>query len=459
MEQIIFWLVQKIKICFMKFTEFGLDETLLEAIGYMNFEEATEIQNQAIPMILDNHDIIGCAQTGTGKTAAFVLPVLDKLIKNRAEGTKALILVPTRELAMQIDQQIQGLAYFTNTSCYPVYGGGDGVSWENERKALSGGASIIIATPGRLIAHINNGYVNFSKLEYLILDEADRMLDIGFYDDIIKIIKEVPKERQSLLFSATMAPKIRKLAHEILSKPKEINLAVSKPAAGVTQEIYLAHEEQKNALTRRIIDEHKDFKSIIIFSSTKKKVEQLTRQLKSKGHNVEGISSDYDQKAREEVLLKFKSRQTRIVVATDVLSRGIDIKDIDLVINYDVPSDAEDYVHRVGRTARAASKGLAITLVCPDDMVKFSRIERFIEIEFEKLQPPEDLGPGPEYKLPERKGRRKKGGGKPHHKRDGHKSKGGNNRHKGSHKKHSRAKDHGSPKGQSKPRNENNKSS
>jgi len=393
----------------MKFTEFGLDETLLEAIGYMNFKEATEIQSKAIPLILNDQDIIGCAQTGTGKTAAFVLPVLHKLTQNKAKGTQALILVPTRELAMQIDQQIQGLAYFTNTSCFAVYGGGDGVSWENERKALSGGSSIIIATPGRLMAHQNNGYVDFSNLKYLILDEADRMLDIGFYEDIIKIIKEVPKNRQSLLFSATMAGKIRKLAREILNDPEEINLAVSKPAEGVTQRIYLAHEEQKNALARKIIDDHKDFKSIIIFSSTKKKVEQLTRALKGKGHNVEGISSDYDQKQREEVLLKFKSRKTRIVVATDVLSRGIDIKDIDLVVNYDVPGDAEDYVHRVGRTARAASKGLAITLVSPDDMLKFSRIERFIDIQFEKLQPPEDLGAGPEWKLPEKKGGRGRG--------------------------------------------------
>ncbi len=401
----------------MRFEEFGLDETLLEAIGYMNFEEATEIQDKAIPLILENHDIIGCAQTGTGKTAAFVLPVLHKLTQHPQKGTAALILVPTRELAMQIDQQIQGLAYFTHTSSFAVYGGGDGVSWENERKALTNGSSIIIATPGRLIAHLNNGYVDFSQVKYLILDEADRMLDIGFYDDIIKIIKHVPRERQSLLFSATMAPKIRKLAREILQEPQEINLAVSKPAEGVTQQIYLAHEEQKGRLVRHILAEHKDFKSIIIFCSTKRKVEQLTRSLKSRQHNVEGISSDYDQSAREEVLLKFKSRQTRIVVATDVLSRGIDIKDIDLVINYDVPGDAEDYVHRVGRTARAASKGLAITLVNEDDMFKFSRIERFIERQFEKLPPPAEFGEGPQWKEPERKGKKPRGGSKSKHRK------------------------------------------
>lgn len=381
----------------MKFTEFGLNSALLEAIGYMNFEEATEIQEKAIPIIMENRDVIGCAQTGTGKTAAFVLPILHKIAEENTQGTNTLILVPTRELAMQIDQQVQGLAYFTHTECFAVYGGGDGVSWENERRALSNGSNIIIATPGRLLSHINNGYVDFSNVNHLILDEADRMLDIGFHDDIIRIIKELPTKRQSLMFSATMAPKIRKLAREILNQPEEINLAVSKPAEGVTQEIYLAHENQKTGLVKHVISDHENFKTIIIFCSTKRKVEQVTRTLKARNYNVEGLSSDYEQAIREQVLLRFKARQTRIVVATDVLSRGIDIKDIDLVLNYDVPNDAEDYVHRVGRTARAATKGLAITFVNEDDMYKFQRIEKFIEREFEKLQPPKDLGPGPEW--------------------------------------------------------------
>jgi superfamily II DNA/RNA helicase len=395
----------------MKFSELGLNDTLIEAIGYMNYEEATPIQAQGIPLILEGHDLIGCAQTGTGKTAAFTLPVLHKMALSSTKGTKCLILCPTRELAMQIDQLVQGLSYFTNLACYPVYGGGTGPEWEKERKALSGGADMIIATPGRLLAHMNNGYVDFSKVEHLILDEADRMLDIGFHDDIIRIIKEMPKQRQSLMFSATMAPKIRNLAKEILKEPKEINLSISKPAAGVTQRTYLAFDEQKTGLVRNIINQHPDFKSIIIFCSTKKKVDQLARHLKGKGHNVAGISSDYEQSEREKVILDFKSRRTRIVVATDVLSRGIDIKDIDLVINHDVPGDAEDYVHRVGRTARAASKGLAITLISDKDMFKFSRIEELIESQLEKLSPPEELGKGPEWRVS------KGGGGNPRNKK------------------------------------------
>ena len=381
----------------MKFSDFNLSEDLLEALSYMNFENATPIQEAAIPKILEGSDIIGCAQTGTGKTAAFVLPILQLLSAKRNKGINALILCPTRELAVQIDQQIEGLSYFSGLSSYSVYGGGSGPEWEAERRALSGDTDIIIATPGRLLAHIRNEYVKLEQLQFLILDEADRMLDIGFYDDIMKIIGECPKSRQSLLFSATMAPKIRKLAQQILNSPFEINLSVSKPAEGVTQEIYMAHEEQKQSLVRRIISEHPDFKSIIIFCSTKKKVQRLTAKLQQKKMNVQGISSDYEQKEREQLLLDFKSRKVRIVVATDVLSRGIDIKDIDLVINYDVPNDAEDYVHRVGRTARAASKGLAITLVNSEDIYKFKRIEEFVEKVYDKKDPPEDLGPGPKW--------------------------------------------------------------
>lgn len=384
----------------MKFSELALNEDLLEALGYMNFEEATPIQEQAIPIILKGQDIIGCAQTGTGKTAAFVLPILHKLQMQRNKGINTLILCPTRELAIQIEQQIQGLAYFSDITTYAVYGGGTGPEWEAERRALSQGTDIIIATPGRLISHIRNEYVQLKALQYLILDEADRMLDIGFYDDIMKIIQEAPKERQSLMFSATMAPKIRKLAKEILNNPHEINLAVSKPAEGVTQEVYMAHEEQKVSLARHLIAQHPDFKSIIIFCSTKKKVEKLVGALQRKKMNVAGMSSDYEQSDRQRILQQFKSRQTRIVVATDVLSRGIDIKDIDLVINYDVPNDAEDYVHRVGRTARAASKGLAITLINSEDIYKFRRIEEFVEREYEKLSPPDSLGEGPNWNEP-----------------------------------------------------------
>ena len=422
----------------MKFTEFGLNDSLLEAIDYMNFTEATEIQQKAIPIILKREDVIGCAQTGTGKTAAFILPTLHHISEERTKGINTLVLVPTRELAIQIDQQIQGMSWFTNVNSFAVYGGGTGVDWEKERRALSKGADIVIATPGRIQAHMANGYVDFSNLRHLILDEADRMLDIGFYDDIMNIIKELPKKRQSLLFSATMAPKIRKLAHEILTEPKEINLGVSKPAAGVTQEVFLCYEEQKIPLARHIIRQHESFQSILIFCSTKRKVEQVSRALQTKSYRVEGISSDYEQDAREKVLLSFKSRKTRILVATDVMSRGIDIKDIDLVINFDVPGDAEDYVHRVGRTARAATKGLAVTLINQDDMDKFQRIERLIERDLVKQQPPEHIGKGPRWEVRTGRGKGRPGrgryGGKKKKSYSGgqHKSKKGKSHYRGS---------------------------
>ena len=390
----------------MKFSELKLNEDLLESLHYMSFEEATPIQEQAIPLILEGKDLIGCAQTGTGKTAAFVLPILHKLIHGRKKGViDSLILCPTRELAIQIEQQIMGLAYFSDLTSYAVYGGGTGPEWEAERRALSEGTDIIIATPGRLLAHIRNEYVKLDQLQYLILDEADRMLDIGFYDDIKKIIGECPPKRQTLMFSATMAPKIRKLAKEILQDPAEVNLAVSKPAEGVEQQVYMAHEEQKNGLARHIIGQHPDFKSIIIFCSTKKKIQRLVGALQRKGLNVEGISSDYEQSEREKILLQFKARKTRILVATDVLSRGIDIKDIDLVINYDVPNDAEDYVHRVGRTARAAAKGMAVTFVSSEEIYKFKRIETFVDRVYEKLSAPEHLGESPKWDEPNNKGR------------------------------------------------------
>ena len=392
-----------------KFTDFGLNETLLDALSYMNFEEATEIQEKAIPTILEGKDLIGCAQTGTGKTAAFVLPTLNQVAEEQSDGVQVLILCPTRELAVQIEQQIQGIAYFTNASCYAVYGGGDGVSWEGEADALKGGADIIVATPGRLLAHIARGYVKFDTVKHLILDEADRMLDIGFYDDIIKIIKTLPDERQSLMFSATMATKIRQLAKQILKTPVEISVAISKPAEGVTQKVIMAHEEQKVAVVQHVLGDKDDFNSIIIFCSTKKKVERLARKLKQKGYSCQGISSDYEQEAREEALRDFRSGKTRIMVATDVMSRGIDIKGIDLVMNYDVPGDAEDYVHRIGRTARAKTEGMAVTLISQEDMFKFSKIERLIDRELEKDQPPISVGIGPQWRSPERRSKGRKG--------------------------------------------------
>ena len=382
----------------MKFTDFELNEHLLEALSYMGFDEATPIQEQAIPKILEGKDLIASAQTGTGKTAAFLLPILHKLT-DKHDQLDTLIIVPTRELAIQIDQQIEGFSYFTHVTSLPVYGGGEGQDWDTQKKALTKGAEVIVATPGKLISHLNMGYVNFDHLHHLILDEADRMLDMGFHDDIQKIIGYLPKERQTLMFSATMPPKIRELAKKVLKDPEEISIAMSKPAEGVIQAVALTYDSQKTPLINSMIANKPEVKSILVFTSTKKKVSEIVRGLKSKNYKVEGISSDLEQSQREEVLLKFRSKQTRVLVATDVLSRGIDIKDINFVINYDVPGDAEDYVHRIGRTARADTKGVALTLVNEDDMYKFDRIEQLIERKVQRVRLPEALGDGPEWSV------------------------------------------------------------
>jgi superfamily II DNA/RNA helicase len=362
----------------MIFEDLDLSPEILESIDYMGFREATPIQEQAIPVILKGKDLIACAQTGTGKTAAYLLPIMNHISEKRPSHTHTLILVPTRELAIQIDQQIVGFAYTLNITSIAVYGGGDGSGWEQERTALSKGADIIVATPGRLISHLNQGYVKFNELETLVLDEADRMLDIGFYDDIMRIISHVPKKRQTLMFSATMPPRIRTMAKSIMRDPFKISLEISKPAEGVTQNVYMLGEDMKLPLVNSLIADHPDYQSILIFSSTRKKVSEIVRGLRSREYKVEGISSDLEQKEREDMLLRFRSRKTRVLVATDVLSRGIDIKDINLVINYDVPGDAEDYVHRVGRTARAETTGAAVTLVSRPDIEKLHRIERLI---------------------------------------------------------------------------------
>jgi ATP-dependent RNA helicase RhlE len=396
----------------MKFSEFGLDEQLIEAISHIGFNKATPIQEKAIPAIMDNRDLIASAQTGTGKTAAFLLPILNELLGRKKQVTSTLIIVPTRELALQIDQQIQGFAYFTDIVSIPIYGGGDGMGWEQQKKALTTGTDIIVATPGKLISHLNMGYVKLDSLKHLVLDEADRMLDMGFYDDITKIITYLPKERQNLMFSATMPSRIRDLAKLILHNPVEISIAVSKPAEGVLQAVYLVYENQKIKLINRLIADKPDVQSILIFTSTKKKVFEIVRGLRGHGFTVEGISSDLEQSEREEVLMRFKSRRTRVLVATDVLSRGIDIKEINIIINYDAPGDAEDYVHRVGRTARADATGLALTLINEDDMYRFHKIEQLIGREVMKLNVPDEIGPGPEWKPFGSGGRGKKPGGK-----------------------------------------------
>ncbi|MCY1720397.1 DEAD/DEAH box helicase [Prolixibacteraceae bacterium Z1-6] len=409
----------------MKFSELGIHDDLLDAIDYMGFKEATPIQEQAIPIILEGNDLIACAQTGTGKTAAFLLPILDLIADLPGGQTSTLIVVPTRELAIQIDQQVQGIGYTMGIESIALYGGGDGDEWGQQKKALTQGADIIVATPGKLISHLNLGYVKFDTIKFLILDEADRMLDIGFYDDLVKIISYLPKERQNLMFSATMAPKIRKLASQVLTNPTEINIAISKPAEGVLQAAYLIYNKQKNDLIAHLISENPEYNSVLIFCSTKRATTELARVLQKKKFDAAAISSDLEQSERENVLLGFRSKRIRILVATDVMSRGIDIKDINLVINYDVPNDAEDYVHRVGRTARADSTGVALTLVNEDDMYKFHQIQELIERDVFKIPMPEHLGPGPEWKEPtRRKGNRKgnfhkyKGGSQPKHRNE-----------------------------------------
>ena len=393
----------------IKFSELNLSDDILEAISYMGFEEATPVQEKAIPVILENRDLIACAQTGTGKTAAFVIPILNKIAGMDLNSVNTLIIVPTRELAIQIDQQIQGLAYFAPVNSIALYGGTDGSDWDQQKTALTTGTHFVVATPGKLMAHLDLGYVNFSGVEHLVLDEADRMLDMGFIEDISKIITYLPKSRQTLMFSATMPPKIRTLASTIMKDQEELNFGIAKPADGVLQAAYLCYEPAKNDLVSYLINDKPDYKSILIFCSTKKKVADLTRTLKKTEKNVEGISSDLEQSQREEVLLGFRAKTTRILVATDVMSRGIDIKDIDLIINFDVPGDAEDYVHRVGRTARAKGSGVALTLISPYDMEKFSQIEKLIEAEIYKLNTPSEIAESPEWNPgPERRGGKKK---------------------------------------------------
>ena len=388
----------------LKFSDFNFESDLQEGLDSMGFNTPTPIQEQAIPIIQSNRDLIGCAQTGTGKTAAFLLPILNKLAMRPTDSTNTLIIVPTRELALQIDQALQGFSYFTSVSSLAIYGGSDGSSFEREKRALSEGANIIIATPGRLMAHLNMGYVKLDKLEHLILDEADRMLDMGFVDDILKISNYLPKLRQTLMFSATMPPKIRTLANSLLVNPEQISISISKPAAGVIQGAYLVYDAQKNNLIRSLL-EGKDLSSVIIFVSTKIKVKELERDLQKAGLKAKAIHSDLDQPEREEVLRNFRSKKLQILVATDILSRGIDIEDIGLVINYDVPGDAEDYIHRIGRTARAAATGVALTFINEYDQQKFLQIETLLESEVKKLLLPESIGVGPAYS-PEVKNKR-----------------------------------------------------
>jgi len=394
----------------LSFDKFNFEDSLKEGLDAMGFDKPTPIQEQAIPAILDGKDLIATAQTGTGKTAAFILPILNKIAKEGSNQLNTLILAPTRELAIQIDQQIQGFSYFLGISSIPIYGGGDGIVWEQQKKALEQGAEIVVATPGRLIALLAGGKINLSTLEHLILDEADRMMDMGFSDDLFKIVGYLPKNRQTIMFSATMPPKIRQFSKQILNDPEEINIALGKTAKGVTQSSYMVYDNQKEELVKHILNQ-KAYEAVIIFASTKDKVKSLYKILK-KDFEIEAFHSDLEQPEREKIMSAFKSRSLKILVGTDIISRGIDIVGIELVINYDTPNDPEDYVHRVGRTARADSKGEAITFVNEKDRFKFNNIEQLIGLEITKLELPDHIGEAPVFKSSSSRGD-KRSGGKP----------------------------------------------
>lgn len=388
----------------MTFDDFDLLPDLADSLYEMGFNTPTPVQEQGIPIILEGHDLMAFAQTGTGKTAAFLVPIINQILAvPKSDGVKAMIIAPTRELAHQIEQQLQGFAYYANLSSIAIYGGGDGSSWDYEKKALTQGADFIVATPGRLISHLNLGYVDLKSLKYFVLDEADKMLDMGFLPDISSIIKMLPEKRQNMMFSATMNPKIKILALKILSKPKEVSIAIAKPAEKIVQAAYLVHDKQKINLLENLLADKTDSK-LIVFSSRKITVNEIVKRLKAKKIPAKGIHSGFEQSEREQILLDFRNGKHKILIATDIVSRGIDVDDIDLIINFDIPSEAEDYVHRVGRTARAEREGLAISFINQDDVFRFKRIEKLIEREIFKIPLPEGFDPSPEYNLSQKTG-------------------------------------------------------
>ncbi|MDR1743010.1 MAG: DEAD/DEAH box helicase [Dysgonamonadaceae bacterium] len=382
----------------MLFTQLPLCDALLEGLQAMNFTETTPVQEQAIPVILAKKDVIACAQTGTGKTAAFLLPLLNNLYTEAHEENKinAIVMAPTRELAQQIDQQMEGFSYFTPFSSVAVYGGNDGDAWDVQKRGLLNGSDVVVATPGRMLSHINLYDIDFSGVKYFILDEADRMLDMGFYDDIMKIEKLLPKDRQTIMFSATMPPKIQTLAKTILRNPEEISIAISRPPDSILQSAYICHEAQKIKIVEELFRD-KEPKKVILFSGSKLKVKEISKTLKRMGLSTGEMHSDLDQAQRDFVMHEFRNERIGILVATDIVSRGIDIDDIPLIINFDVPYDAEDYVHRIGRTARAGDSGMAITLVGEDEQYRFGQIENFLQKEIYKIPLPAELGEAPAY--------------------------------------------------------------
>lgn len=380
----------------MYFDELALSDDVLDALWDMHFDTCTPVQEKTIPVILEGKDVISCAQTGTGKTAAYILPLLTNLAYDGHDPDKlnAIIMAPTRELAQQIDQQMEGFGFYVPFSSVAIYGGNDSGAWGTQVTGLQKGADIVIATPGRLLSQMNIYDIDFSGVKYFILDEADRMLDMGFYDDIMTIVKRLPKERQTIMFSATMPDKIRQMARAIMRNPVEVKIAVSRPPETIHQMAVQLFEAQKTAMVQQLL-EGKGLKKVVLFVSKKQKVRDLTRALRVKHIDARAMYSDLEQKERDEVMLDFRNGKVDVLVATDIISRGIDVDDIPLVINYDVPRDAEDYVHRIGRTARAENKGEAVTLVSPEDARYFQKIEHFLNKQIERLPLPDALGDAP----------------------------------------------------------------
>lgn len=399
----------------MRFDELLTNDSVLDGLWDMHFDECTPIQEHTIPAVLEGRDVLACAQTGTGKTAAYLLPVINELAEGGfpENAVNCVVMAPTRELAQQIDRQLQGFAYFMPVSGIAVYGGTDGVTYDQQRKSLKAGADVVIATPGRLLAHLSMGYVDLSRVSYFILDEADRMLDMGFYDDIMQIYSHLPKETQVLMFSATMPPKIQQMAKKILKNPVEIKLAVSKPAEKIQQSSYICYEAQKMPILKKLFKENPP-QRVIIFSGSKLKVKTLAREFRRMPFKVAEMHSDLDQTARDNVMLDFKAGKTQVIIATDILSRGIDIDDIEMVINYDVPRDPEDYIHRIGRTARADRDGRAVTFVSPEEAFRLKRIEKLLEKEVPREEVPAEFGDAPVLQSKDTA----KGGGRNHGRKD-----------------------------------------
>jgi len=389
----------------MEFKSFGLHEAVMEGLDAMGFNEPTPVQEQSIPLILEGKDIMACAQTGTGKTAAYLLPILHHLAESPHQGIDTLILGPTRELIMQVDQQLEGFSYFTSVSAIAVYGGRDGHSMDQEKRGLMAGTSIVVATPGRFIAHLDLGNIDLSTVRHLVLDEADRMLDMGFAPDIMKIVNRLPRNRQTLLFSATMPEDIRRFAKQLLRNPAEVSIAISKPAENIQQIAYEVEDIAKLQLVEHLLQDKKNLSRVLIFAGTKKAVGELARRLARRGMKVEAIHSDLLQSEREERLLAFRNGTLPVVVATNVLSRGIDVKGIDLVLNFDVPPDPEDYVHRIGRTARADASGIAITFINRKEQRNFDRIEALTGMKVIRQPLPEALKNAAVPRRPQAEGR------------------------------------------------------